>query len=136
MPTTEFEIASVKWATGIFTGICIGIGGFFKMRSILRNDLEKELKLRFDLVHAEIESLREKNIVLGHENDKLEKLVELRLLEKEHNILCAGREKEILALTSSVIGIKKYIKDEFMVLHKRINTRRRNTDDNCGKQIS
>ena len=103
-------------------GFIAAVLAFFSLKKVLSVELEKELNLRLELAHKEIEATNAEIARLKMENVRLEKLIMLRLVEKEHDLQCNMMQIELT-------GIKHCIEEGFMVLHKRLD-KRRSTDDN------
>ena len=101
-------VAEATLAKGIGT-IMAAVFAFFGVKTVIQKQLEKELRLRLDLVNADILHVKE-------ESRRLEKELGLRLIEKEHSIMCEGMQKEIAALKGAV-------EDGFALIHKRISNR-------------
>ena len=101
-------IAEASLAKGIGT-VMAAVAAFFGVKTILQKQLEKELKLRLDMVNADILHIKE-------ENKRLDQELKLRLVEKEHNLMCIGMQEKIAGLTKSIEG-------GFELIHKRISNR-------------
>ena len=102
------DIAVLKWGGGIVGGVV----AFFTLKKVITTDIESNLKLRLDLVHAEIDLIKA----------SLVKIEKIKLSEKEHELMCGTMQLQIQSLEDC-------IKREFEVLHKRMNERRFNNGD-------
>ena len=114
MLATETTVITAAKGAGI---VLAAVLTFFGIKSNIEKDVRKELKLKLDLVYAEIEARKKEIEVLQLENIRLAKEIQLRLVEKEHELMCSGMQKEIA-------GLKLTIEKEFIVLHKRMDKRR------------
>ena len=108
MSTVEGEV--VKWGSAILAGVA----ALFTIKWKMSNELKDELKLRFDLIQTEIAKTNVETVQVRVENARLEKLIQLRLVEKEHDLICQSTQREIMS-------IKGCIEDGFNILHKRID---------------
>ena len=104
----------IKWATGITAGIV----AFFTLKSRLVAEIEAKLKLRIDLINSETALVIERNEQLKLEIVRVEALVELKLSEKEHELMCGTMHLQIQSL-------EECIKREFEIIHGRMDKRRK-----------
>ena len=126
MPSTGVEISGdmIKWGGGIMAGII----AFFTLKARIMTDMEAMLKLRLDLIHAEIIAVQEHNKQLKLEIDRLLLLVDNKLSEKEHSLLCSNMQQVVTVFNENiqkdVISIKDSLDKKFAVLNNRLDARR------------
>ena len=97
------DIAVLKWGGGIVGGIV----AFFTLKKFVVTDIEVKLKLRLDLVHAEIDLIKV----------SLAKIEEVKLNAAEHKLMCGNMQLQIKSLEDC-------INSGFKTLHKRMDERR------------